>query len=143
VVDATNTQVEYEPALRNLVIGEGGAPRLLGTYCAACRSTVSEPRIACPACGDRIKIETVALAGFGTVHAHTVVHRSYPGVATPFVAVIVDLDRGGTLMGTLVDIDPLAPPPQRVELVFRDSGQRTREGQPFLCYYFSPAEAHA
>jgi uncharacterized OB-fold protein len=135
--------MEYAPALPNLVIGDDGILQLLGTYCGACRTTVPDRRIACPACGERTRIETVALGGGGTVHAHTVVHRSYPGVATPFVAVVVDLDSGGTLKGTLADVDPLAPPPERVELVFRDSGQRTHEGKPFLCYCFVPAGAGA
>jgi uncharacterized OB-fold protein len=135
--------MEYAPALPNLVIGDDGTPRLLGTHCGACKATVPDRRIACPACGNRTAVETVTLGGRGTVHAHTVVHRSYPGVQTPFVAVIVDLDSGGTLKGTLTDVDPLAPPPQRVELVFRPSAQHTREGNPFLCYYFIPAGSDA
>jgi uncharacterized OB-fold protein len=144
VADGTTAQnLQYAPALQNLVIDENGAPRLLGSYCSACGETVNRQRIACPACGDRTASSAGTLGGTGTVHVHTVVHRSYPGVATPFVAVVVDLDSGGTLMGTLVDVDPLSPPPGRVELVFRDSGQRTHQGLPFLCYYFIPAEKDA
>ena len=139
----TAQHMDYAPALPNLIIGDDGHPRLLGTRCGACRTTVPDRRIACPACGNRAAVETVALEGPGTVHAHTVVHRSYPGVRTPFVAVAVDLDSGGTLKGTLADVDPLASPPDRVELVFRDSGQRTREGKAFLCYYFIPAGSDA
>ena len=27
---------------------------------------------------------------------------------------------------------------RRVEMVFRDTGQRDKEGRPFLCYFFVP-----
>lgn len=134
---------EYALPLANLVIDDDGIPQLLGTYCGACKTTVPDRRIACPSCGNRAAIQTVPLGRAGTVHAHTVVHRSYPGVATPFVAVVVDLDSGATLKGTLADVDPFSPPSPRVELVFRDSGQRTSEGKPFLCYYFIPARPDA
>jgi uncharacterized OB-fold protein len=96
--------------------------------------------MACPACGATDALERVRLGSQGTIHAHTVVHRSYPGVKTPFVSVVVDLDGGGTVRGTLTDVDPLAhlPVDLRVDMVFRDTGQRDKEGRPFLSYFFVP-----
>lgn len=136
-------QQPYIAVLPNLVTQPDGQHRLTGTRCGACNTVVSGPRLACPACGSRKSLEAIALGTRGTVHAHTVVHRSYPGVKTPFVSVVVDLDGGGTVRGTLTDVDPLAEVSAdlRVDMVFRDTGQRDKEGRAFLSYFFVPAGA--
>ncbi|MGE3690107.1 MAG: Zn-ribbon domain-containing OB-fold protein [Novosphingobium sp.] len=97
-------------------------------------------RLACPACGARGSLESLALGRSGTVAAHTLVHRSLPGIPTPFFAVVVDLDGGGSVRGTLMGADPNVelPAGQRVAMVFGESGQRNAEGKPFLCYHFVP-----
>lgn len=124
------------PALPHLIQTGDGTYALAGTGCRACGVVVEGDRLACPACGETRALERVRLSTRGAVHAHTVVHRSYPGIETPFVAVIVDLDGGATVRGTLVDVDPLATPPARVEMVFRETTQRDADGRPFLCYVF-------
>lgn len=128
----------YVPALPYLTIGPDERHVLCGQRCGACGAVIAGERLACPACGGRDRVEPVSLATSGSVHAHTVVYRSYPGVKTPFVAVTVALDGGGTVRGTLTDIDPLAPLPDdmRVEMVFRDTGQRDAQGRRFLSYFF-------
>lgn len=126
------------PALPHLIRTPDGSYALAGTGCRACGTMVEGERLACPACGETHALEPVRLSARGCVHAHTVVHRSYPGVETPFVAVIVDLDGGATVRGTLLDVDPLAEPPARVEMVFQETAQRDAQGQPFLCYGFVP-----
>jgi len=52
----------------------------------------------------------------------------------------VDLDGGGSVRATLIEIDPLAPVPAelRVKMVFRDTGQRDAQGRSFLSYFFIP-----
>lgn len=80
----------------------------------------------------------------GKLYSYTIVHRSFPGVATPFVAAVVDLEGGGTLKGTLQDVapDPTALPfDMAVEVVFRSSGQRDSTGRPFMTYHFIPRGA--
>jgi uncharacterized OB-fold protein len=124
------------PALPHIVIGVQGLPVLSGMRCAACGVVLEGERTACPACGARGSLEAIELGRTGTIAAHTLVCRSLPGVAAPFLSVVVDLDGGGTVRGTLSGTEP--PASQRVAMVFRDSGQRTREGKPFLCYYFEP-----
>lgn len=141
VSDEDRTMIDAVPALPHIVLAPDGTPALIGTRCGACGAVVEGTRLACPACGARDALATAPFAGAGTIHAHTVVHRSYPGVETPFVAVVVDLDGGGTLRGTLREADPLAPPPDRVALRFVDSGQRDRQGRPFLSYVFVPEGA--
>ena len=133
-------EAQYVPALPHIVVDPSGDHALMGTKCSACGATIEGERLACPACGARDTLKSVRLAQSGRIAAHTVVHRSFPGVKTPFVFVVVDLDGGGTVRGTLVDVDPLAelPAEQRVDMVFRDTGQHDPDGKPFLSYYFVP-----
>ena len=133
------------PALSHIRLDADSRYRLYGMRCGACGCVVEGERLACPACANRENLEVLPFASTGRVHVHTVVHRSYPGITTPFVAVIVDLDHGGTVRGTLVDIDPrgVIPKDFRVRMVFRDSGQRDPRGQPLLCYCFVPEEGSA
>ena len=46
------------------------------------------------------------LANTGAVRTFTIVHRAAPGVPTPYVSVVVDLDGGGTVKANLVNVDP-------------------------------------
>ena len=69
-----------------------------------------------------------------------------PGVKTPFVAAIVDLEGGGSLKGTMVDVEPDPAKLSRdmpIKVVFRDTDQKDPEGRPFLGYFFTPATGAA
>jgi uncharacterized OB-fold protein len=50
-------------------------------------------------------LEPMRLAERGRLYTYTVVHRSFPGVATPFIAALVDLEGGGTIKGTVVGVE--------------------------------------
>lgn len=45
------------------------------------------------------------LANTGTVRTFTIVHRAAPGVPTPYVSVVVDLDGGGVVKANLVGVE--------------------------------------
>ena len=84
------------------------------------------------------------LADRGTLYSFAIVHRSFPGVETPFISAIVDLDGGGTLKGNLRG---LAATPETVRLgmavkvVIDDAlGRRDKDGNAYLAYFFEPAE---
>lgn len=99
--------------------------------------------MACASCGRRDAIEPVNLGTRGTLYNYTIVHRSYPGIQVPFVAAIVDLDGGGSLRGTLLEVEADPAKLERdlpVEVVFRDTGQTSPEGKPFVSYFFVPAQ---
>jgi uncharacterized OB-fold protein len=49
----------------------------------------------------------------GKVRSFTIVHRGIPGVPTPYVSALVDLDGGGTVKATLSNIPP---DPEHVKL---------------------------
>ena len=140
--DTAGIPADAVPALAHIIRDAQGHYRLTGTRCNACRCVIEGERLACPRCGERHAREAVDLAASGRVHAHTVIHRTFPGVRTPFIAAVVDLDDGCTVRGSLADIDPLIELPQdlRVRMVFRDSGQRDPAGRPLLCYCFVPEE---
>lgn len=129
---------DFAPAVPHLIIDPHGHHALAGTHCSACGATVEGDRFACQACGERKAIERVRLGTRGVIYAHTVVHRSFPGVKTPFVSVVVDLEGGASVRGSLVDVDPLGELPEKVAMVFRDTGQKDKSGRPFLSYFFVP-----
>jgi len=46
------------------------------------------------------------LATTGTVRTFTIVHRAAPGVPTPYVSAVVDIDGGGVVKTNLVNLQP-------------------------------------
>lgn len=136
----TDALVMPKPGTGVIRIGSDGQPWVEGFRCAACGAVVAERTMACRACAARPGPEGFRAAGTGTLHTWSVVRRSYPGVAVPFVSAIVDLDDGLTLKGTLreVETDDLrAGLP--VRLVFDDAGgARDKDGVPYVGFHFVP-----
>ena len=69
------------------------------------------------------------------------VHRSYPGIAVPFVSAIVDLDDGLTLKGTLRDVDiAILKPGMPVRLVIDNAGgAKDKDGAAYVGFHFVTA----
>jgi uncharacterized protein len=122
-----------------------GRPFLQGTRCQTCETVYVGERAICAKCYARKEMMPVKLAERGKLYAFTVVHRSFPGVDTPFIDVIVDLDDGAHIKGILRDVEPL---PERLrfdmplEIVYREV---TPPGatEKYLAYYFVPARSNA
>ena len=133
-------QPGFASALPHLVLATDGAHRLTGMRCGSCGMVVEGQRLACPACGERQDFADTALSTSGTIHTCTMIHRSYPGIAVPFFAAVVDLDGGGTVRGTLDGVDPSSAMPVglRVKMVFGDCGQIDRQGRALIAYRFIP-----
>jgi uncharacterized OB-fold protein len=95
-----------QPLAPFVKIGADGKPYLEGLKCTACGEVLAVGnRRACPKCAALGTLETVRLAERGRLYTYTVVRRSFPGVATPFVAALVDLDGGGSIKGNLIGLD--------------------------------------
>jgi uncharacterized OB-fold protein len=99
-----------------------------------------EITMACRSCGSRTALDPFHAARTGSVFSWAVIHRSYPGIAVPFVSAIVDLDGGMTLKGTMREVLPAA---MRVglpvEVVFDDAGGACdSEGAPYVGFHFEP-----
>ncbi len=125
------------PAIR---VGKDGKPRIEGYRCGDCGTVVEAPTLACRACASRTAPEAFRAKERGSVHTWSIVHRSYPGIETPFASVIVDLDGGPTLKGTLrnANLDDLTMG-MPVKLVFDDAGgAKDKDGVPYVGFHFEP-----
>ena len=132
------------PVVPFLKIPAQGDPYLEGATCTACKAVFIGARDVCAACGARSKLETTKLANKGELYVYSITYRSFPGIETPFVSAIVDLDGGGTVKGNLIGID--ADPAKikmgmRVDVVYKVAPRKDREGNEYLTYYFQPAKS--
>ena len=135
---------EVLPAVPYLKIPDGGDPFLEGQKCGECGAIFLGERAVCSKCGARGKLSAKRLASKGSLYVYSIVHRSFPGIDTPYVSAIVDLEGGGTVKGNLINIEP---DPEKIELgmpvevVFADAlGRKDKEGNRYLSYFFQPAK---
>jgi uncharacterized OB-fold protein len=130
------------PAVSYLKLPEGGQPYLEGHKCGACGATFLGERSTCSKCGARDQIKPVTLPNSGKLYSYSIVHRSFPGIAVPYISAIVDLDDGTAIKGNLIDVDPDPAKIQfgmPVEVVYGDAlGRKDREGNSYMAYFFKP-----
>ena len=137
----TTTDLARKPGHGAIRIRAGEAPWIAGFRCSNCGAVVTEQTMACRRCASRKPLQPFRASERGSVYAWTVVERSYPGVAVPFVSVIVDLSDGLTLKGTLrsVAIESVRAG-MPVALVFDDAGgAHDGSGAPYIGFHFEPA----
>jgi uncharacterized OB-fold protein len=130
------------PVVPFLKIPSDGEPYLEGSDCQKCHAVCLGPRSACPKCGARDAFSPRKLSNRGTLYAYSIVHRSFPGVAVPYISAIVDLEGGGSIKANLVDA-PLDPSQlqfgMEVEVVFGDAlGRRDDKGRSYVSYFVRP-----
>jgi uncharacterized OB-fold protein len=129
------------PVVPYLKIPEDGEPYLEGQQCKNCEKIFLGERGTCAHCGKSGQLEPKKLANTGELYVFSIVHRSFPGVAVPYVSSIVDLDGGGTVKGNLIGIDP---DPEKirmgmpVEVVYQIAPAKDADGNEYLTYYFQP-----
>jgi uncharacterized OB-fold protein len=92
-------------------------PHLVGQVCQDCDAVFLDRRNACGRCsGTSFVVRD--LASTGTLRTFSVIHRAGPGVVTPYISVIVDLDGGGTvkanLAGDRAEIERLTKEPREI-----------------------------
>lgn len=130
------------PVVDFLKIPEDGEPYLEGHRCEECGAVFPGARTVCSRCMARDRMRPMRLSRHGRLYVYTIVHRSFPGIAVPFVSAVVDLEGGGTLKGNLIDVEPdpaKIPFDLPVEVVFGDAlGRKDREGNSYLSYFFRP-----
>ena len=131
------------PVVDFLKLPEGGEPYLEGYRCKNCQATFLGERNVCSKCGTRGALSAVKLSNKGKLYVYSIVHRSFPGIAVPYVSAVVDLDGGGTVKGNLIGIEPdpakirLGMP---VDVVYKDAlGRKDKEGHSYLSYFFQPS----
>jgi uncharacterized protein len=134
------TVLSPRPAHDVVRVSDGAA--WIGAFrCPDCGAVAAEQTLGCRRCASRTAPQSFRASERGRVYAWSVVERSYPGVAVPFVSVIVDLSDGLTLKGTLCDVDvDSVRGGMPVTLVFDDAGgARDASGAPFVGYHFEAA----
>jgi uncharacterized OB-fold protein len=131
------------PVVDFLKLPDSGEPYLEGYRCKNCQATFLGKRNVCSKCGTRGALSAVKLSNTGKLYVYSIVHRSFPGIAVPYVSAVVDLDGGGTVKGNLIGIDPdpakirLGMP---VQVVYKDAlGRKDKEGNSYLSYFFQPS----
>ncbi|HET6303363.1 MAG TPA: Zn-ribbon domain-containing OB-fold protein [Myxococcota bacterium] len=129
------------PVVSFLKIPEQGEPYLEAQRCQSCGALFLGVRAVCSKCGARDRFEPKRLSNRGSLHVYSIVHRSFPGIETPYVSAVVDLEGGGTLKGNLIHVDPT---PEKVkmgmpvEVIYRVAPNKDKEGNEYLAYYFQP-----
>jgi uncharacterized protein len=133
------------PVVPFLNILDRDDPHLEGSVCTRCAAIFLGPRSVCSKCGAREQMESKRLSNTGTLYAYSIVHRSFPGVAVPYVSAVVDLEGGGSVKGNLINVD--LDPKQiafgmPVEVVYGDAlGRKDSEGNAYVSYFFQPRAA--
>jgi uncharacterized OB-fold protein len=119
-------------------VGPDRAAWIEGLRCTECDAVLAEVTMACRGCGSRKPLVAFRAAQTGTLYSWAVIHRSYPGIAVPFISAIVDLDGGPTLKGTLRGVDAAAlQVGLPVRLVFDDAGgARDARDVPYVGFHF-------
>jgi uncharacterized protein len=82
-------------------------PRLLGSRCRHCATTVFPPRGFCPGCRTGAELDPATLAVDGRICSFTVVRQAPAGIDVPYVLAQVDLPADGVrVMATVVGVPP-------------------------------------
>ena len=127
------------PMVDYLVLDDGD-PHLMAKTCEECGALYLDRRVACAKCGaDRFG--TKRLGRDGRLRSFTIVHRAAPGVPTPYVSAVVDLDGGGVVKANLVDVDP---DPEKIRLgmpvkMTTFAAGTDDEGTEAVAFAFAPA----
>jgi hypothetical protein len=140
--EAPAAQAQRRPIVPFLHLGEGPGdkPYLSGYRCGSCGTTYLSRRVACAKCATEGGFQQVKLKDRGKLYVYTIVHQSAPGVATPFISAIVDLDEGVAVRCTLIDVD--ADPAKLrfdmpVEMVTK-TVRTDKEGKEVVAFFFRP-----
>ena len=131
---AAHTLIRFDPTT---------GPFIQAYRCGACGAVTTEQTMACRRCAVRAAPQPFRTTTHGQVHGWTVVERSFPGVAVPFISVIVDLEGGPTVKGTLRGVNPDAMRGALpVTLVFDDAdGAADAHGLTYVGFHFVPQQA--
>jgi uncharacterized OB-fold protein len=130
------------PVVPFMKVPSEGGPYLEGARCTRCNAVFLGQRSACSKCGARDQLEMKRLTNRGTLYTYSIVHRSFPGIAVPYVSAVVDLEGGGSVKGNLIGVEP--DPDQiafgmPVDVVYKDAlGRKDAQGNSYISYFFQP-----
>lgn len=135
-----------KPLASVIRLADDGSFFLEGSRCTACGEVLVGAHLACPKCAAEESLEPIRLAEKGRLYTYTIVHRSFPGVKTPIISAVVELDGGGFLKGNLMDVPP-EPSAIRfdmpVQILFDLLDAPEEPGTRLLRYVFVPDQRSA
>ncbi len=115
---------------------------LSGLKCNKCGSIYLDERSTCAKCLSLNNFSGIKLSNTGKLYSYSIVHRSFPGIEVPYISAIVDLDKGGTIKGNLINIEPDPDKlifDMKVKVVYKDAlGRKDKEGNSYISYFFEP-----
>ena len=81
--------------------------RLIGLKCGGCGEVSAQPRLICAKCGGQ-DFEAIEFKGGGTIQTFTVNYVAAEGRESeaPYIVVIVELDEGPWVMGSVAGLKP-------------------------------------
>ncbi|MDG2459457.1 MAG: OB-fold domain-containing protein [Luminiphilus sp.] len=129
-------------ATQFVALNEKSEPYLVGSRCEACDQLFPGLRQHCAGCYSRDCMKQIDLGTHGSLYSYTVVHRSYKGVSVPFVSAVVDMDGGGSIKGTMLNVPP--DPDELtfgmpLSVVFRCASCINPEAEGYVSHFFTPA----
>lgn len=79
--------------------------RMMGSVCKTCNTHYFPPRLICPECRRKGKMEPFRFSGRGKVYSFTEIHAAPAGFEkqAPYVMAIVELEEGTRCTGQVVD----------------------------------------
>jgi uncharacterized OB-fold protein len=121
-------------------LAPGGAPYLEAYRCSACGAMAERATLGCRKCAAPQSPVACRVNDQGSLWTWSVVHRSYPGVAVPFVSALVDMDDGLTIKGTVKAAPDILVQGMRLRVVFDDAGAAVSpDGAAYAGFHFVPA----
>jgi uncharacterized OB-fold protein len=131
---------QKRPIVPYLKLPENEEPYLAGCRCTSCGAIYLGERRACANCMTVGQFEPLKLSKRGKVYDWTIVYQSAPGIKTPYIAAIVDLDGGGTVRCNIEGIEP-DPKNMRFDMpveMYTEVVRQDREGNDIVAYKFRP-----
>lgn len=113
-----------------------------GSRCTECGTAYLGERIACSKCLSTKPLEELRLSDKGKLYVYSIVHQTFPGVPTPYVAAIVDLPEGVSVRCNLEGIEP-DPSKLRFGMpveMYTEKVRTDREGNDVIAFKFRPAK---
>ncbi|MFN8628691.1 MAG: OB-fold domain-containing protein [Candidatus Binatia bacterium] len=122
--------------------GNGERPYLVGQKCAACGAVYIGNRVACAKCAADGPFNEIRLSDTGKLWVYTIVYQSVPGIKTPYVAGVVDLPEGVSVICTVIDVEPdprKLPFDMPLEMITKKV-REDKEGNDVVAFFFRPAQ---
>ena len=114
---------------------------LIGSKCTNCGELYFPPRVVCPICRRKGKIENVQFKGKGKIYTFSIVETPTSDFKTiaPYAVAIIELDEGVKLTSQIVECDldkiEIGDP---VEMVFRKIREDGKDGVISYGFKFKP-----